>query len=159
MDYDGPLWTPDGVVLCTEPNLQEMPNVCPDGVGGAIVTWRDLRDGFYYDVYAEHVNGTPTPVGRTPRATALRVLPNHPNPFSDATSIEFVLPLASDVEVKIYDVAGRVVATRRMRAADAGSHTMTFDSMAGGAPLRSGVYFYRVRAGNETVTSKMVIAR
>lgn len=159
LDYPGTsLWTPDGVVLCNEPNAQEFPVLVSDGGGGAIVAWRDLREGSYYDVYAEHVNGEPTPVSQAPRASALRVL-NHPNPFSDATSIEFVLPSASDVEVEIYDVSGRVVATRRLRNAEAGSHVMTFESNANGSALRSGVYFYRVRAGGETVTSKMVIAR
>ncbi len=161
LDYlDGSsLWTANGVVLCTEPHLQEKPDAVSDGSGGAIVAWRDLRGGDYYDVYAERVNITPTDVDRTPRASALRVLPNHPNPFSLSTTVEFVLPSASDVEIEVFDVAGRRVAARRLVNAAAGSHAVAIAPTENGKPLRSGVYFYRVKAAGETVTRKMVITR
>jgi len=153
------LWTPEGVVLCTEGHAQELPVAVSDGSGGAIVAWRDLRQEFYYDVYAEHVNGTPTPVGRTPAAPALRVT-NHPNPFTATTTLELVLSSASDVEIDVYDVAGRRVASRLLEDAAAGSHALPFPSIAAdGTPLVSGVYFCRIRAAGETVTRKMVIAR
>jgi hypothetical protein len=149
------LWTADGVVLCTEPNLQEVPNLVSDGGSGAIVAWRDLREGNYYDVYAERVDGRPTPVEHTPMISGLRVLPNHPNPFNGTTTLEFVLPSISDVAMDVFDVAGRRVWTRALRQANAGAHAVTFSP----ASLPSGVYFFRVHAGAETVTRKMVIAR
>lgn len=153
------LWTPEGVVLCTESHAQELPVAVSDGGTGAIVAWRDLREGNYYDVYAEHVNGTPTPVDRTPDATALQFV-NHPNPFAASTTLEFVLPSASDVEIDVYDVAGRRVATRYLDAAKAGPHAVPFASIGeDGKPLGSGVYFCRIKAGGSTVTRKMVITR
>jgi hypothetical protein len=157
VDYltGAPLWTPDGVVLCTEPHLQEFPNLVSDGGSGAIVAWRDLREGNYYDVYAEHVNATPTPVEHTPAISGLRLLPNRPNPFNGTTTLEFVLPSVSNVAMEVYDVTGRRVWSRDLRQANAGRHVITFAS----ASLPSGVYFYRVRAGAETVTRKMIIAR
>jgi hypothetical protein len=132
-----------------------MPNLVSDGGSGAVVAWRDLREGNYYDVYAEHVNATPTPVEHTPAVSAVRVLPNHPNPFTGTTTIEFVLPSVSDVAMEVYDVMGRRVWTRSLKQAYAGSHSIAFAS----STLPSGVYFYRVHAGAETVTRKMVIAR
>ena len=141
--------------MCTEPHLQEFPNLVSDGTGGAIVAWRDLREGNYYDVYAEHVNATPTPVEHTPAISGLRVLPNRPNPFNGSTTLEFVLPSVSDVTMEVFDVRGRRVWTRDLRQADAGRHVVTFSPTL----LPSGVYFYRVHAGTETVTRKMVIAR
>jgi hypothetical protein len=149
------LWTADGVVLCTEPNLQEFPNLVSDGSGGAIVAWRDLREGNYYDVYAERVNGRPTPVGNTPVLSGLRVLPNHPNPFSGTTTLEFVLPSVANVAMEVFDVTGRRVWTHRLAQADAGRHVVEFSP----ASLPSGIYFCRVHAGAETVTRKIVIAR
>lgn len=157
LDYatGGSLWTPNGVVLCTEPHVQELPDIAPDGTGGAIVAWRDLREGNYYDVYAEHVNASgPTAVGTTPAATFLRAS-NYPNPFTGTTTIEFVLPSTSDVELGIYDVAGRRVWVRHLAQADAGRHAVTFAPTS----LPNGVYFYRVHAGAETVARKMVIMR
>jgi hypothetical protein len=164
LDYlDGSsLWTSNGVVLCTEAHLQEFPNAVSDGSGGAIVTWRDLRgeDGFYYDVYAEHVsNGVPVGVDRTPNASAL-LLTNHPNPFASSTTLEFVLPSASDVEISIYDVAGRRVASRHLNDAKVGPHALPFASIGeDGNALGNGVYFCRIKAAGTTVTRKMVIAR
>jgi hypothetical protein len=157
VDYltGAPLWTPDGVVLCTEPHLQEFPNLVSDGGSGAIVAWRDLREGNYYDVYAEHVNGRPTPVEHTPMISGLRVLPNTPNPFNAATALEFVLPAVSDVAMDVFDVAGRRVWSRDLRQANAGPHAVTFSPTS----LPSGVYFFRVHAGAEAVTRKIVIAR
>ncbi len=47
-------WPTDGRALCTAANTQAYPQVVPDGTGGAIVTWQDLR-GAGYDIYAQHV--------------------------------------------------------------------------------------------------------
>ncbi len=102
----------------------------------------------------------PTGVGDTPSLTTLTVLPNHPNPFADATELEIGLPHASEVSVEIFDVAGRRVNTMTLKGVRAGWRSVT---LAGrnhaGTVLPSGVYFYRVRAGASTVTRKMVIAR
>ncbi len=48
-------WAPDGVALCTAPNRQYNSTLVTDGGGGIVVMWRDRRDGFTYDLYAEHV--------------------------------------------------------------------------------------------------------
>ncbi|MBI5711146.1 MAG: hypothetical protein HZC42_12735, partial [Candidatus Eisenbacteria bacterium] len=50
-----PAWPADGRALCTAANDQLAPTIVPDGSGGAIVTWYDLRDGASYDIYAQHV--------------------------------------------------------------------------------------------------------
>jgi hypothetical protein len=48
-------WPTHGLAVCTATNSQERPNLVADGSGGAIITWRDLRVGTNYDVYAHHV--------------------------------------------------------------------------------------------------------
>ncbi len=53
------LWAPGGVVL-TNVSEQGVPKLVADGAGGAIVTWHDLRNG-YYDIYAQRVNGAGVP--------------------------------------------------------------------------------------------------
>ncbi len=47
-------WTANGVAICTATGLQENPTIVPDGLGGAIITWDNLRNS-NYDIYAQHV--------------------------------------------------------------------------------------------------------
>jgi hypothetical protein len=56
-----PQWTPDGVAVCTAANSQESPAITPDGAGGAIFAWRDLRPGTSYDIYSQRVNAAGAP--------------------------------------------------------------------------------------------------
>ena len=101
-----------------------------------------------------------TGVGDTPPIRALTLLPNHPNPFSTSATLEIGLPKASSVEITVYDIAGRQVSTRSLGARGAGWQKIILEAKDdAGAPLPSGVYFYRVTAGGETQTRKMVIAR
>jgi FlgD Ig-like domain len=50
-----PVWPADGRALCSATNNQILPQIIGDGVGGAIVTWEDLRSGSDYDIFAQHV--------------------------------------------------------------------------------------------------------
>jgi hypothetical protein len=101
-----------------------------------------------------------TGVGNLPPITALTVLQNHPNPFTGETQLQVGLPAREDVRIQIYDVAGK-----RVRDVTIPNETKGWDTVKltarddHGSPLASGVYFYRVHAGSETVTKKMVIAR
>jgi hypothetical protein len=104
--------------------------------------------------------GALTDVGNTPAITALAVLENMPNPFASSTTLRIGLPSASEVEIDVFDVAGRRVATERIARLAAGWRDVAFDAHdAAGQALASGVYFYRVKAAGETITRKMVIAR
>ncbi|MFI5251323.1 MAG: T9SS type A sorting domain-containing protein [Bacteroidota bacterium] len=51
-------WNSNGVAICTIAGDQSNPAIAPDGVGGAIITWQDHRNGSNYDVYAQHVNAS-----------------------------------------------------------------------------------------------------
>jgi serine protease AprX len=83
-----------------------------------------------------------------------------PNPFTASTTLRVGLPRASEVEIDVFDVAGRRVRSERTPTLAAGWREISFDARgASGKPLASGVYFYRVTAAGATVTKKMVIAR
>jgi hypothetical protein len=104
--------------------------------------------------------GALTDVGNTPPITALTVLDNMPNPFTATTTLRVGLPNASDVEIAVFDVAGRRVREHRTPTLAAGWREIAFDARdANGVRLPSGVYFYRVTADGSAVTNKMVIAR
>jgi hypothetical protein len=97
---------------------------------------------------------------RTPALTSLQVQPNVPNPFSATTELRVGLPAQADVRVDVFDVAGRRVASRDVGRRSAGWQSVRFDGRDdAGRQLPSGVYFYRIRAGSETLTRKMVLHR
>ena len=99
-------------------------------------------------------------MGNTPPITALTVLDNMPNPFTETTTLRIGLPKASDVEIDVFDVAGRSVRIEHTATLAAGWREVSFDARdAAGQALPSGVYFYRVKAAGQTITRKMVIAR
>jgi len=51
-------WGDNGIVICNLGNSQEDPQICSDGLGGAILTWEDNRTGVDYDIYTQRVNST-----------------------------------------------------------------------------------------------------
>ena len=51
-----PLWTLNGVAICTTVNDQYNPTIVSDGSGGAIITWNDFRNGSDYDIYAQKID-------------------------------------------------------------------------------------------------------
>lgn len=154
-------WTTNGVALCTAPNNQGNPVIVGDGFGGAIVAWSDPRNGLA-DIYANRVSAggsIPTAIGRTP-ANTLMASHSSPNPFSAQTTIEITLPGEADVNVEIFDVAGRRVRAMNVGLVGAGTTPLAFDGRdERGHPLPSGVYFCRIHAGSESLTRKMVIQR
>ncbi|MBD3224529.1 MAG: T9SS type A sorting domain-containing protein [Caldithrix sp.] len=81
--------------------------------------------------------------------------PNYPNPFNPITHIKFELPEASHVTLQIVDVNGKVVSTEINDYRPAGVHETIFD----GKNLSSGIYFYRIRAGNFVQTKRMLLVK
>lgn len=80
---------------------------------------------------------------------------NYPNPFNPTTAIEYQLPEAAFMEVKVYDVMGRLVTTLVSGNRNAGYYKLTFD----GSGLSTGIYFFRMSAGKFTQMRKMVLMK
>ncbi|MCC5927102.1 MAG: T9SS type A sorting domain-containing protein [Bacteroidetes bacterium] len=80
---------------------------------------------------------------------------NYPNPFNPTTQIRFSLPMESAVELDVYTVTGRHVANLVNEVRPAGTHQVTFDA----SDLASGVYMYRIRAGNFIENRKLTLIR
>jgi len=80
---------------------------------------------------------------------------NYPNPFNPSTTINFSLPAASNVVLKIYDVLGREVATLLDAQKGAGNYQVNFDA----SKLASGLYIYTINAGDFTSTKKMMLMK
>jgi len=80
---------------------------------------------------------------------------NYPNPFNPSTKIEFGIPQQANVELKVYNVLGQEVATLVRENLRAGRHQVTFDAKN----MASGIYFYKITAGQFVSTKKMVLMK
>ena len=84
-----------------------------------------------------------------------RLQQNYPNPFNPATKIVYDLPANSYVRLKVYDILGREVSTLVDEEKIAGHYEATFN----GSALASGVYFYRLRAGEYVNAKKLLLLK
>ena len=80
---------------------------------------------------------------------------NYPNPFNPITKISWQSPVGSWQTLKVYDVLGNEVATLVDEYKPAGSYEVEFD----GSKLSSGVYFYKMQAGDYISVRKMILLR
>jgi hypothetical protein len=80
---------------------------------------------------------------------------NYPNPFNPATTVEFRIQSSEFVTLKVYDVLGREVSTLVNEVKEPGTYTVQFDA----TDLPSGVYFYRLTAGDFVATKKVVLMK
>ncbi len=138
-------------------------------INGALITGggptfsftdNDVLMGETYDYWLEAVatSGAKTtfgPARGTVFARAVVLGQNYPNPAAAATTVPFGLNAGANVTLAVYDLAGRKVATFMDGYAGPGVHKVAANVSA----LPAGVYIYRLAAGDEAATRRMVVAR
>lgn len=87
--------------------------------------------------------------------TIFKLYQNYPNPFNSQTTIRYSISNDSQIQLKIFDAIGQEVAILFDKKQAAGNYEVLFDANE----LNRGVYYYRLQAGNKTVTGKMVKVR
>ena len=80
---------------------------------------------------------------------------NYPNPFNPSTTIRYGIPEAADVRLMVYDLLGRQVATLVSGRHNAGFHTVQFNA----SRLATGIYIYRIEAGDFVQTRKLMLIK
>ena len=80
---------------------------------------------------------------------------NYPNPFNPTTTIEFRIQNSQPTILKVYDILGREVVTLVNEEKSAGAYTDQWDASG----VSSGVYFYRIKAGDFVQTKRMMVVR
>lgn len=99
------------------------------------------------------------PVG-TEVPTVFDLSQNYPNPFNPSTKIDFSIPKASFVTLKVYDMSGREVASLINNFLTPGKYSETWNTSQSTIGLSSGVYFYRITTSSGYVmTKKMVLVK
>jgi hypothetical protein len=85
---------------------------------------------------------------------------NAPNPFNPSTTISFTLNNATDVEVSVFNLRGQKVTTLLQGSANAGRNTIHWDGTdSAGRSVASGVYLYRLTAGQQTIQRRMLLLK
>jgi hypothetical protein len=105
----------------------------------------------------DYLGLVPTLVSNKPSREVkhLTLLQNYPNPFNPSTTIEFSLPRSGYVMLQVFNILGQVVATLVNEEKEARSYQVQFD----GTGLASGVYFYRMMAGQYVATKKLLLLK
>ncbi len=123
----------------------------PDGASESELFFDDLQT----DVVLPVKNEATLPV-------KFELYQNYPNPFNPTTVINYSIPnvgqltkLSYNVTLKVYDVLGREVATLLNKKQSPGNYNVTFN----GGGLTSGIYFYKLHAGNFIQTRKMILLK
>lgn len=162
IDRNGTMLWGNPVVTLSGPTQEKLHTVVTMDVNGvAKAVWEDRRNGS--GIYGQNLNqdgslGTP-PVavrqgGHLPSLFHLEQ--NYPNPFNPSTSIGYSIPTTSRVSLEVYNILGQRVTVPVNEVQQAGRHEVYFETRT----LASGVYFYRLRAGNSFVqTRKMLLLR
>lgn len=91
----------------------------------------------------------------SPSEDSFALLAVWPNPFNSSTTITYVLPAVADVKLAVYDLLGREVAVLENERKDGGTHEVKCDA----SDLPSGMYLYRLTAGNCIQTRKLILAK
>ena len=91
---------------------------------------------------------------------AFALYQNYPNPFNPTTIITYDLPEAARVELVIYDVLGQRIANMKNGRQEAGSYQVRWNGTNdSGAPVSTGLYFYRLNAGTNSANKKMIFMK
>ena len=131
-------------------------SIALDGAGNVYVTGWSYGSGTYEDYCTiKYSQGVGIKKISTEIPSLFSLSQNYPNPFNPITKIRFDLPKNVNVKLTIYDMLGREVETIVNEQLNAGSYEVNWD----GTKYTSGVYYYRLNAGEFVETKKMILVK
>ena len=156
---DGENWEQNNNGLQSNPPISALS-------GNANESGESIADVHFYTGFFENMNGGARIFKITYNVTDVKPISsripdsyklnqNYPNPFNPTTNIEYTIPSESFVELKVYDVLGKEVSVLVSGQVNAGFYEIEFDATT----LPSGIYFYKLQAGDFVETKKMVLVK
>jgi hypothetical protein len=128
------------------------------GVDGSFDCWVETG-GSCADVFCTGVGDDVSGLGIV-NGKRFFLYQNYPNPFNPSTNISFTLPGETNTILSVYNIEGRLVKTLVNESLGGGLQTISWDGTdARGNPVSSGVYLYRLRAGGNVMTKKMILLK
>jgi enterochelin esterase-like enzyme len=123
-------------------------------VDGAGHDWKVWKHGLYHFSQLAF-KGTTTSVKENELPNKYNLSQNYPNPFNPVTKIKYTIPKAEFVSIKVFDILGGEIATLVSEEKQTGNFEVEFN----GSNLASGIYVYRMQAGNFTDAKKFVLIK
>jgi hypothetical protein len=150
-------WYPDLIDIDGEVCVGTDPTLAFDRNGHPRVVYH--QSGVLY--YAEGTDSDVTGASSdTAPGIGIVLYQNFPNPFNPMTTIRFSLDSEETITLRIYDVSGSLVSTLINRRITPGVYSEVWQGKdANGQDLASGIYFYRLKAGDKAITKKMILLR
>jgi len=109
-----------------------------------------------FDSVTSILTGVKNVLGSNSIPVKYELYQNYPNPFNPTTVVRYNIPAGGLVSLKVYDVLGREVATLVNKFQQAGNYNVEFNYAK---QLSSGIYLYRLNAGNFSQTKKMILLK
>ncbi|MFA5011669.1 MAG: exo-alpha-sialidase [Ignavibacteria bacterium] len=150
----GASWEAD-TRLTNNNDYSSLPSIAVSGLLVHVV-WIDLRDGNHEIYYKRNPTGN---VGikniSTEVSSEFSLEQNYPNPFNPTTNIKFAIPRASSVKISVFDATGREVKVLVNEQLQPGTYQADWNASA----YSSGVYFYKLSAGDFLETKRMILLK
>jgi hypothetical protein len=128
-----------------------------DNTNNIIITGNQQRQQHEYDYVTLKISNNATNIWKNkvlyPKMFTLKQ--NFPNPFNSTTTIKYQLQKSDHINLSVYNILGQKVRTLMDKKQRAGKHSITFDAFN----LASGVYYYRLTIGAESLTKKFLLIR
>ena len=167
IDFGDTLNVADNATVSSYPHVLFQNKVSGDSMIPYLHTiWSETPEAEYYEVRYDKLNlkqssgegqqsASSTPIPAKASLAACR-----PNPFRDRTQINYALPTAGNVSLRVYDATGRTVRKLASGHQKAGSYSVTWDSKDNrGRQVPRGVYFYRLETPGFRSVKKAVVTR
>lgn len=143
---------PDSTVECSL-HVTAIDNHGTAHVHLVVGNYNDLTDTVGYDFTASTEPLTVVKNGYSPASFSLNQ--NYPNPFNPTTNIQYSISSRQFVSLKVYNILGEQVAALVNEEKSPGTYILNFN----GSNLASGTYFYRLTAGSNVTTKKMILLK
>ena len=128
--------------------------------GSDVASFYDCDGWFIDDITVLGASRAAADATEVPMIAHLSLAPCRPNPMLGSTQLEFMLPQASAVALQVYDASGRLVRTIADGELIAGPHRHTWEGHnQTGQPVASGMYYCRLRAGEQVLQRSVVLVR
>ncbi|MFH2049899.1 MAG: T9SS type A sorting domain-containing protein, partial [bacterium] len=120
-----------------------------------------ISDAVVSDMNFNAISPVITSAGKTAGLPGqFRLDQNYPNPFNPTTEIVFSIPQDAKVSLEVFNIMGQRVKTLIDEMLNAGEHTVEWDSRnSSGQSVSSGIYFYKLNAGDQTDSKKMMLLK
>jgi hypothetical protein len=155
-----PTYPDTGRAVCYLTSQQGDVSLVATGGGGAIATWTDGRSGTSTDIFAMQVLEAGTTGVPDAGVPAIAFARPSPNPARGSLTLRFSLPRDANVELAIYDLAGRRLQQLASGSQTAGEHAVAWDLRDDrGRPVESGVYFARLEVEGHSSSRRFACVR